>query len=128
MKEVKVRVNKRKVNDTINLVSEITHKDGSFLEGCIITALGIIYVYSQGDSQNFHFTRMQTVKDGMLYEMTAKQRYTKRGLARIASKFIKEVYEGKYDNNFEIADINKRRLRRIKKQEKIQKIQMMIAK
>ena len=81
-----------KVSEPWNRVFK--HPDG-YLEGCVITAHGIVYVYSQGGMKDgikdVPHTTMQFVQGGRVYNRGIDKRYTKRGLVTIAHRFAKEV-------------------------------------
>ncbi len=64
-----------------------------YLEGVIITPLGMVWVYSEGAGPQFDTgeTTLNCVCGGVSHHRTINREYTKIGLARIANKFIKEV-------------------------------------
>lgn len=80
-----------KVGRPMNRVS----KHGNYLEGCVITDRGIVYVYTQGGTFNgvkdAPSTTMQIVLGGRLYSRTVNKRYSKRGLSTVCNRFAQEV-------------------------------------
>lgn len=71
------------------------YKYGNYLEGCVMTDRGIVYVYSQGGTFNgltdSPHTSMQIVLGGRLYSREIHKRYTRRGLVTVANRFAQEV-------------------------------------
>ena len=77
-----------KISEPMNRVWK--HPAG-YLEGSVITAHGIVYVYSQGGATEVPSTNLQIVWGGRLYSRTMKRRYTQRGLVTVANRYAKEV-------------------------------------
>jgi hypothetical protein len=44
-----------------------TKSGETYTDGSVATPHGIVLAYSQGDADSFHHTRLDVVKDGMLY-------------------------------------------------------------
>jgi hypothetical protein len=81
-----------RVNQPVNRVWR--HKAG-YLDGCVITAHGIVSVYSQGGpglaSADVPSTNLQVVHDGRLHTRTLPRSYTQRGLVTLANRFAEEI-------------------------------------
>lgn len=76
-------------------LNRVWKQPGGYLEGSVITACGIVYVYSQGGVTDGRSesdqTQMQIVCDGRLYSRNVDKRYTKRGLVAVANRFAAEI-------------------------------------
>lgn len=82
-----------------------TKSGETYTEGYVATPHGIVTAYSQGDADSFHHTRLDVVKDGILYMKNIKRRYSKRGLVTLAKRFAATVAA-----NDRISDPAKRRV------------------
>ena len=70
------------------------NREYNYVTGTVLTPLGIVEVYMQGDDRHKKHIRFDVVKNGKVYcrnySYTGNQP-TMRGLARMAHKYIKEV-------------------------------------
>ncbi len=62
-----------------------------WIEGTVATRYGFVTVYSQGDPMNFNWTDMQFIWGGHHHTHSIKARFTKKGLARLAHKFVRSI-------------------------------------
>lgn len=69
----------------------INTKNG-YTDGEVLTPVGIVSVYAQGDDQNVPHTRLDFVFDGRLYMRNfIGKRYSPRGLVTKALEFADEI-------------------------------------
>jgi hypothetical protein len=75
--------------------SRVWKHPAGYLEGSVITADGIVYVYSQGGVSDGNTesdaTNLQIVVGGRLYSRSIAKRYTQRGLVMVANRFAAEI-------------------------------------
>lgn len=76
-------------------MNRVYKQPGGYLEGCVITDRGIVYVYSQGGEMDgvkeTPMTQMQIVIGGRLYSRSIARRYTSRGIVTVANRFAQEA-------------------------------------
>ncbi len=83
-----------KMQNTFSSIS--TNKEWNYEDGIVFTPHGIVHVYSQGDEEKKHrpHTYIRFVYQGRMHIRTLNKKYTRRGLAIMAGKFIREVSNG----------------------------------
>lgn len=59
--------------------------------GTMVTPYGNVNIYSQGDDKSIHYTELGFAYEGCQYTRTWRKRFSKRGLAILASRFAKEI-------------------------------------
>jgi len=59
--------------------------------GVINTINGIVSAYAQGDKEAFHSTQLRFVKNGRCHNRSWDKRYSRRGMAKLAREFSKEI-------------------------------------
>lgn len=65
---------------------------GEYDVGSVFTPHGIVCVYAQGDASSSSYTRLDFVRSGRHHMRNfLNKRYSKRGLAKIARAFAKEL-------------------------------------
>jgi hypothetical protein len=78
-----------------NAFSRIEHRNapgiGDWLDGDVVTPLGIASVYTQGGNDSHYYTRIDVAHKGKLHIRNIGRRFTQRGLVRMARKFIEEI-------------------------------------
>jgi len=67
-------------------------KDG-WTDGEVLTPQGIVLAYAQGGEKQFHHTSLRMVVNGRVYHRSWNKRYTKRGIARKAREFARDLHE-----------------------------------
>ena len=76
-----------------NGYSSVRDRKEGWTEGNVLTPQGIVTVYAQGDKNEFHHTSLEMVVDGRVYHRQWNKRYTKRGIARKAREFARDLHE-----------------------------------
>lgn len=71
-----------------------TNERYGFFHGVVTTPSGMVKVYSQDAGRPY--TVLQTFHNNRLYSRRVRKSFTKRGLAIIAHRFVKEVVAGKH--------------------------------
>ena len=67
-------------------------KEG-WTDGEVATKHGFVVVYAQGDAEHFYVTKLEMIKDGVVYVRTFQdKRYTTRGIKTKAIQFANELY------------------------------------
>jgi hypothetical protein len=88
--------NPMKVND---LKFKVTRPRGNtslqreynYLHGTVVTAIGIVTVYSQGSAGDRRLSVLTLVLNGVEYHRSINKRYSPRGLVTQANRFANEI-------------------------------------
>lgn len=72
--------------------SRISSHPAGWTDGIVITTLGIVSVYAQGDEKSSHATRLDFVWNGRCHSRTYNgKRYSSRAIKTLARKFAEEI-------------------------------------
>lgn len=74
------------------------NKTYGYIEGVVFTPFGIVHVISQGIADGRDLTTVKFVKDEQMYTHESYKKYKETGLAVLAGKFIRQVYESQYES------------------------------
>lgn len=85
---MKIYDNDWKLGDAIPRIKDLEN----YTEGAIATQHGIVGVYTQGDAQLKHYSRLDFVHEGRLYMRSFDgKRYSHRGLVTKAKEFARQA-------------------------------------
>jgi len=73
------------------------HKCGNsdWDSGHVETRHGIVSIYAQGDAKNIHISTLRFAHNGIVHVRQFPKRYTKTGLAAVATRYAREISKSK---------------------------------
>ena len=67
---------------------------GRWKEGVVVTTNGVVWVYTQGDANNFHHTSLRFSCDGIYFVREISRRLSDRAMVTAAKGFAWECIHG----------------------------------